>query len=164
MSRRLLPLTLLTLSTLLAAGCAIHRDPNSPSEKGFMPIFNGKNLDGWVYGTTNDAPNKAGDGYQVDADHKLIYCSVHDGGNLFTKKEYSDFVLRFEFQLTPNANNGIGIRAPLEGNAAYKGMEIQILDDNGSKYTQLRPAQYCGSIYDVVPAERGHLKTVGEWD
>src|SRR5204862_7244111 len=56
------------------------------------------------------------------------------------------------------------IRAPLEGNAAYNGMEIQILDDSGSKYTHLRPAQYCGSIYDVVPAERGHLKPVGEWN
>jgi len=50
-------------------------------------------------------------------------------GNLYAEKEYSDFNFRFEFQLTPAANNGVGIRAPLTGDAAYVGMELQILDD-----------------------------------
>jgi hypothetical protein len=94
----------------------------------------------------------------------IIYCTREDGGNLYTEREYSDFVLRFEFKLEKNANNGIGIRAPLEGDAAYAGMEIQVLDDGGSEYRDLRPAQYHGSIYDVVPAKRGSLKPVGEWN
>ena len=82
-----------------------------------------------------------------------------------TEKEYGDFVLRFEFKLEPNSNNGIGIRAPLEGDAAYNGMEIQVLDDNGKDYKgKLRPAQYHGSIYDVVPAKQGSLKPAGEWN
>ncbi len=37
------------------------------------------------------------------------------GGNLYTKDEYGNFVYRFEFQLTPGANNGVGIRTPMEG-------------------------------------------------
>jgi hypothetical protein len=94
----------------------------------------------------------------------VIYCTVTDGGNLFTEKEYSDFVLRFDFKLTPGANNGIGIRTPLEGNAAYLGMEIQVLDDTAEKHAKIRPAQHHGSIYDVVPAEQGHLKPAGEWN
>src|SRR5690349_18509617 len=107
---------------------------------------------------------KQGVGYQVDPAQGVVYSTVHDGGNLYTEKEYANFILRFEFKLTDNANNGIGIRAPLEGAASSHGMEIQILDDGGSEYTKLRPAQYCGSIYDVFPAEREFLKPVGEWN
>ena len=44
-------------------------------------------------------------------------------------------------------------------------MEIQVLDDNGKDYKgKLRPAQYHGSIYDVVPAKQGALKPTGEWN
>ena len=132
-------------------------------ETGFTPIFNGKDLDNWAYGTKDNA-GKAGVGYQVDKENQIVYCTVKDGGNLYTEKEYGNFVLRFEFKLTANANNGIGIRAPLAGDAAYVGMEIQVLDDSGSMYKKLRPAQYHGSIYDVFAAERGHQNLVGEWN
>jgi hypothetical protein len=165
---RRFPLFAVIIAVALTAGCASH-DHNAPPESDahargkFVPIFNGKDLTGWVYGTKEDGtPDKSGAGYRV-ADG-VIYCTPTDGGNLFTEKEYADFDLQFEFKLTPNANNGIGIRAPLQGNVSYKGMEIQVLDDSGSMYTHLRPAQYHGSIYDVVPAERGHQKPVGEWN
>jgi hypothetical protein len=79
-------------------------------------------------------------------------------------KEYADFVLRFEFKLTPAANNGLGVRAPLEGDAAYAGMELQILEDGSPVYWDLKPYQYHGSIYGVVPARRGALKPIGEWN
>lgn len=132
-------------------------------DKGFTPLFNGKDLTGWVYGRrAGGAENKTGKGYQVE--NGVLFTTKEDGGNLFTEKEYSDFVLRFEFKLTENANNGIGIRAPLEGDAAYAGIEIQVLDDGGSQYTSLRPAQYHGSIYHMFPAKRGHQKPVGEWN
>jgi 3-keto-disaccharide hydrolase len=150
---------------------AVHARPDTPpgpttkpySEPGFTAIFNGHDLAGWVYGT-KDNGMKQGVGYQIDPGQGIVYSTVHDGGNLYTEKEYANFILRFEFKLTDNANNGIGIRAPLAGAASSQGMEIQILDDGGSEYTKLRPAQYCGSIYDVFPAERGFLKPVGEWN
>ena len=85
-------------------------------------------------------------------------------GNLYTEKEYEDFNFRFEFLLTPGANNGLGIRAPLSGDAAYGGVELQILDNTASIYANLKPYQYHGSLYGVAPAERGHLKPVGEWN
>jgi hypothetical protein len=147
------------VASLLAAGAFF--DTNA-AEPGFTPLFNGKDLTGWVYGTRNGKENKSGLGYQVE--NGILYSTVADGGNLYTEKEYSDFVFRFEFRLEPNSNNGIGVRAPLEGDAAYVGMEIQVLDDGGDKYRSLRPAQYHGSIYDVVPARRGHQKPVGEWN
>lgn len=132
-------------------------------DAGFTTLFNGKDLTGWVYGTrSNGEPNKSGQGYQVK--DGVLFTTEQDGGNLFTEKQYADFVLRFEFRLTANANNGIGIRAPLQGDAAYTGIEIQVLDDGGSKYTNLRPAQYHGSVYHMFPAKRGFQKPVGEWN
>ena len=56
------------------------------------------------------------------------------GGNLYTAREYGDFVLRFDFKLAPAANNGVGLRAPLEGDAAYVGMEVQVLEDGSPVY------------------------------
>ena len=86
------------------------------------------------------------------------------GGNLYTEKEYADFIYRFEFQLTPGANNGLGIRAPLTGDAAYVGMELQILDNTAPIYANLHEYQYHGSVYGVIPAKKGFLKPVGEWN
>ena len=132
------------------------------AERGFTPLFNGKDLTGWVYGRRGEKENKTGKGYQIE--NGVLLSTEEDGGNLYTEKEYADFVLRFDFRLTENANNGIGIRTPLSGDAAYAGIEIQVLDDGGTKYQALRPAQYHGSVYDVFPAKRGHQKPVGEWN
>ncbi len=123
-------------------------------EYDFVPLFNGKDLTGWI-----------GDkeGYGVE-DGKIVVNPDRGSGNLYTEKEYSDFILRFEFKLTPGANNGLGIRAPLEGDAAYAGMELQILDNTAEKHKDLEPYQYHGSVYGVVPAKRGHLRPVGEWN
>jgi 3-keto-disaccharide hydrolase len=150
---------------LMLAGCLALAGMSAvpqAQEAGFTPLFNGKDLTGWIYGTRSGAPNKSGKGYQVE--NGVIFTTKDDGGNLFTEKEYSDFTLRFEVKLTENANNGIGIRAPLEGDAAYVAMEIQVLDDGGSRYTALQPAQYHGSVYQMFPAKRGHQKPVGEWN
>jgi hypothetical protein len=132
------------------------------AEEGFTPLFNGRDLTGWVYGRRNGRENKSGNGYQIE--NAVLFSTREDGGNLYTEKEYADFVFRFEFRLTANANNGIGIRAPLEGDAAYVGMEIQVLDDTGSQYSSLKPAQYHGSVYQMFPAKRGFQKPVGEWN
>jgi HEAT repeat protein len=128
----------------------------TPAEaaEGFVPLFNGRDLEGWT-GDTH--------GYVVE-NGKLAVHPERKGGNLYTEKEYADFVLRFDFKLTPAANNGLGVRAPLEGDAAYAGMEIQILEDGSPLYWNLRPTQYHGSIYGVVPARRGVLRPVGEWN
>ncbi|SEF47439.1 protein of unknown function [Algoriphagus boritolerans DSM 17298 = JCM 18970] len=125
------------------------------SNQGFTPLFNGKNLEGWIGNKTS---------YQAKDGMIVIEPNGGGGGNLFTEKEYGDFILRFEFQLTPGANNGLGIHAPLEGDAAYAGKEIQILDNEAEKYAGLKAYQYHGSVYGVIPAKRGFLKPAGEWN
>jgi hypothetical protein len=129
----------------------------TPEEKseGFVALFNGRNLNNWV-------GNK--ESYIAEDAMIVVKPSDGSGGNLYTEKEYADFIFRFEFQLTPAANNGLGIRTPLTGDAAYVGMELQILDDTAPVYANLQPYQYHGSVYGVIPARRGFLKPVGEWN
>jgi HEAT repeat protein len=123
--------------------------------EGFVSLFNGKNLDNWTGDKT---------AYVVEDGMIVIKPDKGGGGNLYTQNEYSDFIFRFEFQLTPAANNGLGIRAPLQGDAAYMGMEIQILDNTAPVYATLQPYQYHGSVYGVIPARRGYLNPVSEWN
>jgi archaellum component FlaF (FlaF/FlaG flagellin family) len=127
----------------------------SEKQEGFVQLFDGTNFDNWV-------GNKAG--YLLKDGVIEVNPEAKGGGNLYTKEEFSDFIYRFEFQLTPGANNGIGIRAPLEGDAAYVGMEIQVLDSEHPMYANLKPYQYHGSVYGVLPAKRGFLKPIGEWN
>lgn len=136
------------LLTAAVAACA---------EPGFTPLFDGKTLKGWTL------VGGRGPGYIVE-DGKIV-CPADGGGNLFTEREYANFVFRFEFRMEPGGNNGIGIRAPLKGDAAYQGMEIQILDDQHPKYKSwIKPEQHHGSVYDLIPARTGFLKPAGEWN
>jgi HEAT repeat protein len=123
--------------------------------EGFVPLFNGQNLDGWTGNLV---------GYKVQDGLMVFDPAEKSQGNIYTAKDYADFAFRFEFQLTPAANSGVGIRAPREGDAAYVGMEIQVLDDTAPVYATLQPYQYHGSVYGVIPAKRGSQKPVGEWN
>lgn len=124
-------------------------------KQGFDMLFNGSNMDQWRGNTA---------GYLLEEGSIVVHPEFGGGGNLYTKDMYADFEYRFEFQLTPGANNGVGIRTPLEGDAAYVGMELQILDNEAAIYKNLQPYQYHGSVYGVIPAKRGYLKPTGEWN
>lgn len=124
-------------------------------KEGFKVLFDGTNMHAWTGNTTD---------YTIEDGVMVMNPSKRHGGNLYTKEEYGNFVYRFEFQLTPAANNGLGIRTPMEGDAAYVGMELQILDNEHPVYKDLAPYQYHGSVYGIIPAKRGFLKPVGEWN
>jgi len=145
-------------------------DPNADAE-GFVSLFNGKDLTGWIgatssYGvetcTTTLAGTKAVKSFPVLA----CQPGKGSGGNLLTAKQYKDFILRFEFCMPENGNNGLGIRTPSPNvDAAYHGMcELQLLDDGGSQYydaaakkDKLQPYQYTASVYGVVPVKRDNV-------
>jgi hypothetical protein len=120
----------------------------------WTPIFDGKTLNGWK-----------GSGYEVQ--DGAIVCTPKNADVLQTEKQFSDFVLDFEFKLGPGSNNGIGIHYPGSGDAAYVGMEIQVLDDHHEKYKGIAPWQFHGSVYGVQPStqsEVSRLKPTGEWN
>ena len=124
-------------------------------KEGYTILFDGTNMHEWTGNTVE---------YTMDDGTISLVPNRESGGNLYTKKEYGNFILRLEFQLTPAANNGLGIRTPMEGDAAYAGMELQILDNEHPINKDLEKYQYHGSIYGIIPAKRGYLKPTGEWN
>jgi hypothetical protein len=148
---------LVAAAVLLCAGVVSAQDAKTagvtPEEakEGFVSLFDGKTLGGW---------QGAVKGYVIE-DGAMV---CKPGGNVYTTKEYANFVLRFEFKLPPAGNNGVGIRTPMNVDAAYHGMEIQILDDGHPKYKDLQSYQVHGSIYGVASAKRGLLKPTGQWN
>jgi hypothetical protein len=121
---------------------------------GFVDVFNGKDFTGW-----------GGPIDQYEVKDGAIVCKPKKGGTIFTKEEYSDFMARVEYRLPPAGNNGLAIRYPGKGDTAYVGMcEIQVLDDTAPEYAKLDKRQYNGSAYGMVPAHRGYLRPVGEWN
>ena len=148
-------LLLRTFWVVLALFISLSVGSLQAQEAGFVSLFDGQSLTGWV-------GNKSS--YLVKEGLIVIEPKGGGGGNLYTEKEYGNFILRFEFQLTPGANNGLGIHAPLEGDAAYVGKEFQILDNEAEKYAGLQTYQYHGSLYGVMSAKRGFLRPTGEWN
>ncbi len=125
-------------------------------KQGFEMLFDGTNLDKWQGDLEGYIPVNG-----------TIYVSANYGstGNLYTKKEYRNFVYRFEFCfLREGVNNGVGVRTPMGVDAAYDAMcEVQILDHDAPMYANLREYQVHGSVYGVIPAKRIKHKPLGEW-
>lgn len=122
----------------------------------FQPIFNGKDFTGWA-GPVSEYEIKDG----------ALGCRAGKGGCIYTKEEYGDFVARLEFKLPRGGNNGLAIRYPGQGDAAYAGMcELQVLDDNYEQATgdKIDPRQAHGSVYGMIPAARGYQHPIGEWN
>lgn len=135
----------------------IYQLTDEEKAEGFELLFDGTNLDKFTGNKTNYVPINGA--IYVTADYG-------SGGNLYTEKEYRDFVFRFEFCfMRPGVNNGIGVRTPMGVDAAYDGMcECQILDHDDPIYAGwLREYQVHGSVYGVIPAKRIKHKGIGEW-
>ncbi|MCF0159501.1 MAG: DUF1080 domain-containing protein, partial [Bacteroidaceae bacterium] len=130
--------------------------PEDEAQAGYEVLFDGTNMDKWT-------GNK--EGYTPVNGTIYVSANYGDEGNLYTIKEYRDFVFRFEFCFVrPGVNNGVGIRTPMGVDAAYEGMcESQILDHDDPIYAGLREYQVHGSVYGVIPAKRIKHKPLGEW-
>jgi len=146
-----------TVFALLAALACLALVPARAVERGFTPLFDGRSLDGW------SIVNPSGPGYVVR--DGLLVCPSDGGGLLFSDKDYSDFVLRFDVSFDKAGNNGVAIRSARGGDPAYSsGMEIQILDDPDPAYADIQPGQHSGSVYMIAPARSRPMKPAGQWN
>lgn len=124
-------------------------------KEGYKVLFDGTSMSQWTSNT---------DEYVLENGCIVMYPKTGHG-NLYTKEEFDNFILRFEFLLTPEANSGLGLRHKMiTTQSGYDGMELQILDNEAPLYKDLKPYQYHGSVYGWIPAKRGFLKPAGEWN
>ena len=135
------------------------------AEIGSTSLFNGKDLSGW------EGAGKPADVCWSVKDGAIVCDGTKGGPWLRTDKEYGDFNLRFDYQVSPGGNSGIYVRVPKNGlhhrddeSKPEAGFEIQVLDDSAEKYAKLKPYQYCGSLYDICGASEHVGRPPGEWN
>lgn len=148
------------VAALLAVTAATAQNKTATEEElqqGFKVLFDGTDQKQWRGNL---------EGYRMQEDYMYVTAQYGTEGNLYTKKQYSDFILRFEFCFDKEGvNNGVGIRTPMNVDAAYEGMEIQILDHDAEKYQSwLKPHQVHGSVYGIIAAKRIVSPELGVWN
>lgn len=133
-------------------------------ELGYASLFNGKDLAGW-----EGAGAAAADCWLVE--EGLLVCNGKKGPWIRSDKEYGDFNLRFDYQVSVGGNSGVYVRVPKDGNhhrkdetEAAAGFEVQVLDDTAPQHAKLKDYQYCGSVYDICGANKKVGRPVGEWN
>jgi hypothetical protein len=129
-------------------------------EQGFVPLFNGKDLEGWEI-----KESKAKDEWTVK---EGLLTGKAGSGWIATRKKYADFVLKVEWRIPENGNSGVFLRVPeLKPKEAphVAGLEVQILDDHGPLYKgKLQPWQFSGSLYYVAGPSKAVYKGAGQWN
>jgi len=120
-----------------------------------VAIFNGENLDGWT---------TVGGSKDIKA-WEAVGGTLHrksGGGDIVTEKEYGNFILDFEWKISPGGNSGIKYKfADFDG--SWIGCEYQVLDDD--KHSDgMRGIHRTASVYDVIAPKFDALKPVGEYN
>jgi lysophospholipase L1-like esterase len=124
-------------------------------EEGMSDLFNGKDLIGW---------EQVGGAKQTwGVENGQLYTDGDGGGWLSTTREFGNFELELEFNVPAGGNSGVFVRAPRQGNPAFEGLEIQVLDDAAPEYAELKPWQFCGSVYSTIAPSSRVSKPAGEW-
>jgi len=136
----------------------------SSDETGFQPLFNGRDLAGWM------VDGGDGSGWRVEGGEIVaVGEGDHSYDFLLSDREYRNFSLRFEFKVGENADSGVGVRA-LRGervNGRPLNLQVQIHDDVGLAPGQGEPT---GSLHWsnggplLRPAKAAQLKPRGEWN
>lgn len=132
------------------------------TELNFQSLFDGKSLTGW-----EGAKAPAESCWNVE--DGMIHCTGAKGSWLRWKDEVGDFNFRADYKLLPGGNSGIFCRMAKDSEHQGKGggVEIQCLDDKSDRYQKehpIKPYQYAGSVYSIIPADPHASKPAPEWN
>jgi hypothetical protein len=111
-------------------------------EDGFVPLFNGKDLDGWERHSGLAE-------FRVEGG-EIVGKTVANTGNTFlcTAKKYANFILEFEFKVAPELNSGVQFRSEFFD----KETEVEI----EGKMKMFPPDRVFGYQYDIDPSPRSY--------
>lgn len=149
-------------------------------QAGWKLLWDGKTSEGWRSVKSEEFPKR---GWSI----KDGVLTVHDnsgeesagGGDIITRKRYSDFELMVDFKTSPGANSGIKYlvqpnMSPIDKVTGKKtavgsaiGCEFQILDDAKHPDAKLgkNGNRTIGSLYDLIPAAADKkVSPIGEWN
>jgi hypothetical protein len=142
-----------TINLLVALGMFA---ATASAQKGFVPLFDGKDLRHWQTGATNWAIENGTIALKDRDDGR-----EHNDNYLWTKEEYGDFVLELEFKAPPDrANSGVFLRTSDIKDPVYSGIELQVGHVSpGGKMVR----NSVGGLYDLVAPLKDAQKP-GQWN
>ena len=131
-------------------------------DDGFTPLFPKDGApEGWVVTEWNDLAKPAPKGVQWQVRDGVLTSGQQRGNWLVSEKEYTDFVLEFEIKLTEVGNSGVALRAPMRGDPAFDGMELQVADFRYN--TAAKDSELTGGIYRAIAPTKQVYKPT-EWN
>jgi hypothetical protein len=151
--------TTIAVAAVLLSGCVAVAADNQlnaqEKEDGWVLLFDGKTLDGWVASTLRPSKRPVEDG--------CLNPRRCGGYMLIHRKTQADFVLKLDFKISPGCNSGIFLRTfplkPKPGKSlGYNGIEVAIDDTTTANYHDT------GAIYDLVKPTKNAMKPAGEWN
>ena len=83
---------------------------------------------------------------------------------IWSQKDYENFVIDLEFKTATNANSGVIIYASDQKNWIPNSVEVQILDDWGSKWAKVPATWKCAGIFGRLAPTESVVKKPGEWN
>ena len=137
----------------------------SSDQEGFRPLFPKDGIpEGWRVSSWSDVSNPGPEGAVWRVVDGVLHGSEPRGTWLVSEKQYGDFILQFEFKLGERGNSGCGLRFPAQGDPAFDGLELQMVDP---RYyppdMKVPPEELTGGLYRAVAPREQRLKPT-EWN
>jgi len=149
---------------LLAAACccalpALAADPPQP-----VPLFPQDGApEGWLVRDWADVANPPQEGAAWEVRDGILHGSTPRGTWLISEKEYADFILEYDFKLGEQGNSGCGLRFPLQGDPAFDGLEMQMVDPRYYGDYRAQPAELTGALYKALAPKQADFRPE-EWN
>jgi len=142
-SRYLLAIAFIVSATLIVAA------GDQPKEEGFVRLFPKDGVpEGWLVRSWSDVSKPVDQSVKWTVKDGILNGSTTRGTWLISKRQYSNFILKFDFKLGPTGNSGCALRAPLFGDPAFDGMELQMADYRYN--TSAKDSELTGGIYRAI--------------
>ena len=157
----------LAVIAALLAGCASNLGTaaaasTSSLSNGFVSLFPRDGAPaGWRVGARNDVSQPGPTGAVWMVKDGVLHGSNPRGSWLMSEKEYGDFILEYEFKLGEHGNSGLALRAPMKGDPAFDGMELQMADFRYNE--QAKDSELTGGLYRALAPSKQVYKPT-EWN
>ena len=136
--------------------------PAQADTRGFIPLFTQDGAPkGWLVRAWNDVKDPPAQPTEWKVEKGILQGGEPRGSWLMSEKEYGDFILEFEFKLGERGNSGCALRAPLRGDPAFDGLELQMAD---LRYNpQAKDSELTGGLYRAIAPKKQVYKPT-EWN
>jgi len=150
------------VALLVVSAGLLAAENRGKEEEGFAPLFpkDGVVTD-WLVRSWSDVSKPADPKTTWVVKEGILQGGEPRGSWLLSKREYGDFILKFDFKLGPTGNSGCALRAPLFGDPAFDGLELQMADYRYN--TQAKDSELTGGIYRAI-APRKQVYKPTQWN